>query len=181
MGKLIAAAGLGALYAAFAMLGSVITAVTGVPAVSGGMIISVLGGMVLSFCCLSIGLFGYASFAGLIYGILALSFPAMGPPGFLPKVLIGLAGGFVADLCWILLRRWRLAGSLIAGGASQGVIGGLIIVMGLIFRIPGIEKAVKMKWLAVGGGFVLGAIGGFLAFIVFQNLKNTKVIQRLNS
>jgi hypothetical protein len=48
-------------------------------------------------------------------------------------------------------------------------------------RIPGIEKALKLLWPTVIGGFVIGAVGGFVGHIVFGRLRDTQVLKRLRA
>jgi hypothetical protein len=179
--RLMVAASFGVLYAVFAMLGSTITAVTGIPAVSGGIFISLAGGFVFALACLSLRSFGSAALAGLFYGILALAFPAMGPPGFAPKIVIGVIGGVIADLMFRLLRRWEVPASISAGGFSQAAIGVTIIGAGLLLGMPGIERASKLLWIALAGGLVIGGIGGFIGQRIYNQLKDTNLFRRLRA
>lgn len=179
IGQLIAAGSLGVMYTVLIILGSSISTIVGVPII-GGLINVLFGSIVFAFSCLVIRKFGSATITGLIYGITALPLPVLGAAGFLPKIIIGFGGGLVADAVFLIFRKNDKIAAPMLGGFSETAIGALIIIFGFIFGLPIAPLLLKLfkQWLAYAD-FVIGAIGGLLGFLIYNNLRNTTVVRRL--
>ncbi len=130
--------------------------------------------------------FGAATLGITIFAILTLPLPLLGPPGFLPKVLLGPAYGLPIDLMFLALRKnEKLAAYVIGVGVtlSQGI--GLLFLFKLI-KFPGGQAVVNFATTQPGITIVLvmmviqGIIGTILGLRVYYRIKNTAVVQRIH-
>lgn len=178
--QLITAAGIGALYAIFSLIGGSITALVGIPAV-GGVVTTFFGAIFFVLSCLVIKRFGAATITGFVYSIVALGLPVMGPPGFLPKIVIGALAGLVADILYVLLKRKEKVAVIGIGAISQITIAFANLGFGFLFSIPGIEKLAKLflSVVTISALLIIGGIGGLIGYIIFNKLRNTAVVRKI--
>lgn len=179
--KLIAIGGLASLEFVVHILASVITATTGIMMASGA-ITAIVGPLLLSLCLLTVDRFG----AGFVYltlvGILDLPLAISGPPGFLPKIPIFMSMGFIADLLYkIFKNRSKLTAVSIVGGFNNVYLVLAVIAAGLLIGIPGIEEVATLVPLPIliVALFVVGAISGYFGYLIYQKIKNTSVVRRI--
>lgn len=179
--KIMAITGVAALYIVLAILFTVIQSTTGIIG-SGSVIMIPLAAMLIIFCCLLIQKFGTATLFEIIYGIGALPLATSGPPGFLPKVAIAVSGGIVIDITFTLLKKNKLAASMVAGALGEAVISFGVVGVGILFSIPGMEFARKILFspLAIFV-FILGGFGGYLGYLTYNKLKNTAIVRRIQA
>lgn len=178
--RLITAGSLGVLATVLALAGAGIAAVTGVPGTSGFFTVLTTP-IVVVICSLILNQFGAVTMMEFIHGVLEVPLPLTGAPGFLFKVPILIFSGLFVDILYLILKRnQRFAVSIIGG--FYIVFGGVAVVLiGRLVNMPGVQEAEKflinpaMLMLAFFGG----AIGGNLGYIVFQKIKNTSVVKRI--
>lgn len=176
--RLIAAGSLGVVYLILSLSGGIFQTFVGIPGAA-GFIMGFLGALLLAFCCLSINQFGAATLMTFVYGVLAIPLPVLGTPGFFPKIAMAVLAGLAADSVYHLLRKNEKVAAMIVGAVAESVITGLFFGLGLLFNMPGIEKALKF---ALSGSiviFVLGLFGGYIGYLIFDRLRNTGVVRRI--
>src|SRR5215210_977579 len=169
--------GLGVLRLVFSLLGAAVPGLLGIPGSSGVINILWAGGF-LALPPLITRALGSATVAAVIYSLLALPLPLSGPPGFLPKVLIGILSGLTADLVMMLVRiapNFERSLSTLAGAASQTVLGISLVLLGIAFQVPGIDQAAKLQFSLPGMAATIlgGAFSGFLGWLVYHALKES--------
>jgi len=178
--KLITAGSIGVLYFILSLFGAGVQAVAGFVG-AGGIINSFLTPIMAVICLFVIDQFGAATVMFTVIGILELPFPLTGTPGFLPKVFILTGAGIFVDIMYFFLKRDKKTASLIIGGVLTLYLAFTIVGAGRLFKLPGIEWTAKMLYsppvllLAV----VVGALGGFLGYIIYEKIKNTAVVRRI--
>lgn len=125
--------------------------------------------------------FGAAAIGTTILAILDLPTTLLGPPGFLPKVLLGLTVGIFMDILYLIFkRRGRLAAFSIAIGAiSISEISYTLMLR--VFSLPGWEKLLRLLFSSLGLGFVLthGTIGAFIGLAILRRIRNTAIVKRI--
>lgn len=176
--KLIAVGSLGVLAIILMLFGAGITSVVGISltGVTNALVIPA----VLVFCLFLIPKLWSVILLTLIYGVMSLLLPVTGPPGFFPKIIICVSQGFTAGILFFSLRKHPKLNSLLIGGISQ-----LVAIFGVLWfshwvNIPGIEHTFKLvSPVTIGGAFIVGAFGGHLGYLLYQKLKNTAVVKRI--
>ena len=102
--KLMAAGSLGALALVLELLGSGISAVTGIPML-GGVINAIVVSAMMIICLFVVDQLGAVTLMSTVRGVLTLPFHIAGLPGFLPKVPIAIIAGVIVDLLYLPLKR----------------------------------------------------------------------------
>lgn len=178
--KLVSAGALGVLLLVLSLGGAAIAGVTGIPGSSGIINVFVSGAM-FALCCLVIRRFGAATIMGFVYSVLAIPLPLFGTPGFVPKILLGISSGLLADVIFLILRRNERIASLAVGAATQLLISLGIVVTGRLFGMPGIEQFEKIAFSPVGiiAAIVIGGIAGFLGWLIYSRIRDTAVVVRI--
>jgi hypothetical protein len=172
---------LGALGAATlvlaAALGTGLTAATGIPMI-GGIFNAVITASVLTIGAKGVERFGAGIILWFVLSMLAIPTLTMGPPG-VHKIIIGLFGGLVWDLTFLLVGR-RLAGYLVAGGVMM-----LSIMLGVLgasiwLGLPGKERLLGAIAMLIPFNFILGLIGTYLGFKLFDaKVSEVGYVQRM--
>lgn len=177
--KLMAIGGLAALTVVLQLLGAGINALAGT--VGASVINTILGSAMIAICLFVVDQFGAATIMYTVFGVLALPFSISGTPGFLPKVPIMIAGGIILDILYLVFQRNKQIASLVIGGLRTLYVGVAVIEVGRLFGMPGIEQSAKFLYSAIGiaSAFVLGAIGGYLGYIIYQKIKSTSIVLRI--
>lgn len=180
--KLMALAGLAAVDLAGGIAGGMIQAAVGIPGAA-GVVMIFWGPMVYVFNCMLIRQFGSVTIMMVFYGIAALPLPVVGPPGFLPKILIGLIAGVVTDTLYFFLRRSKRIAALVIGATNPPLYQLLIFGLGTAFGVPGIERLGRIVLSPVTIVVIMGAgaLGGFLGYDVFDRLKGSSVVKRIQA
>jgi len=179
--KLMAAGSLGVLSVILQLAASGITATTGV-AMASGVITSFTVPMLLVLCLQVVDRPG----AGLVFmtvtGILNLPLAIAGPPGFLSKVFVQMGMGLIADLIFAAFKKHStLIPSLIIGGVDVVYITFTVIAVGQLLNVPGIGEITTFVPLPIFivVTFLMGAIGGYLGWLIYRKIKNTAVVKRI--
>ncbi len=183
--KFVAAGSLGVFYVVLSLASAGLAAVSGSP-IGAGIINVFVGGAMYPLVCLIVRQFGAATIMGLVFGLLVLPLPVLGPSGFFLKLPLALILGLVADLVFYLLRRREILASVIAGGIVECIVG---IVLGLVIialKLPGSEGLSKfitspltLLLAGIAGGFLPGGVGGYLGYLLYRKIKNTAVVKRI--
>lgn len=178
--KLVVAGGLAIVYLVLGLSGGVLQAILGFPGAA-GFVMSIASAMMLAFCCLLIKKFGAATIMTFIYSICVLPLPTLGAPGFLPKIVIGTSAGLIADTIYALLKKKEKIACMGIGAITQPLIGFEILGLGFLFSMPGIEKlaGLMLSPLFVVLAVLLGVAGGLLGWFVFDKLKDTAIVRRI--
>jgi len=180
--KLIAAGSLGALRLITALPGAAIAGVTGIPFLSGA-INFLSAGILYSITCLIIPKFGAATLMASIFSILAIPLPLMGPPGFLPKVILGAVYGLLADIVFLFLKKKKRLASVAIGSISSAFAPIVSLGLGYYLGLPGAIDLIKMffKLEIFISGAIVGAIAGYLGWLIYSKIENTTIIKRVQS
>lgn len=158
--------------------GTLIVLATGIPG-SGGVVMFFLYTLLAVLARLVIGRFGAATLSSLVFGALGLAFPILGPPGFLPKLIVTLALGLLVDLSFALTPRRERWGSLLAG-LLVGYAG--LAMIALMFRVflpelyPGFMRFFSI-FLAIN--WAEGLLGGWLAWLFYRRIKNRYAVRQI--
>jgi hypothetical protein len=127
--------------------------------------------------------FGAAAIGVTVLVILTLPMGFVGPPGFLPGVLLGPTTGFSIDILYFFLKkREKLAAYVIAVAAI--LIQEIFYISLLwLFSIPGWDKSLKLLVSLPGIGFVFfhGILGGTIGYIILKRIRNTAIVKRIQS
>lgn len=186
--KLVAAGSVGVAMLIFSLAGGMLNSVTGVGGVGGLINVFVQGGLT-AFIVLSAKQFGSATIAWLVFSFLAIALPIMGPPGFFFKIFNGILIGICSDIAYLFLSRKRekVIGVVIGGVSMVSANVPLLIALSLM----------GINWLAIAEGlseilvtfpgflflfflsFLIGTMAGYLGWLVYDRLKNTSVIKRI--
>ncbi len=178
--NLIAIGSLTVLEVVLEMMASVITATTGVMFAS-GVLTTILRPLFVVNALLITNKFGTAFIFMTISGILTLPITLSGPPGFLPKIPVLMSLGLILDLIYAVLKKNKLAAAILIGGVDSLYSAFVLIAVGRLLRVPGMDAALKLVPLPVFIGvlLIMGAIGGLLGIFVYQKIKDTSVVKRM--
>lgn len=127
--------------------------------------------------------FGAAAIGTTVLAIVDLPTTFLGPPGFLPKILLGIAVGISIDMLYLIFKKKeKLAVFLIAMGAIF-ISEIFYILMLRVFSIPGWEKSLKLLFSPMGAGFVLihGTIGALIGLAILKRIRNTAIVKRIQT
>jgi hypothetical protein len=178
--QLAAAASLGVLIFLLNLAtGTLIVQATGIP-VSGGFVMFFLFTAVAVFARLIFGRFGGATLAAIVFGVLGLGAPVLGPPGFFPKVIIVLVLGLLVDISFALVRNKPKVSSMLAGILVCYAGLGAILLIFKVFLPPQPYAAffkIVPYFLAVN--WAEGIVGGLLGWFIYNKLKDRQVVRRV--
>ena len=178
----VVTAALGALRFVLSLAGATIPGVIGIPGMSG--VINILwAGAFLALPPLITRSFWSSTLSATFYSLLALPLPLSGPSGFFPKILIGITTGLLADVIYTLLKRQELGAALGIGAAGQTLLGFEIAWLGMLFRVPGIDKyaAIQFSLAGILSTILGGTISGLLGWAVYRRMRDSDVVKRVRS
>lgn len=179
--QLIAAGAMGALLALAAMLELPLNVITGIPG-SGGIVGTFFELTVFIFALLLVPRFGVGAVVGGIGMLVVLPIPVFGPAGFLPKVAIGFVLGLLFDIFFLLFKRFGKWGVVMMTPLLILISDAIIGVMFLFFQTPTMMASFSgfVPILIFNLVFIIeGVAGSLAAWHVFQKLKNTAVVRRI--
>lgn len=117
---------------------------------------------------------------GAIVAVLFLPIPALGPAGFLPKVVILFAGAIMVEVILLLtLPRWPKIGAAVSGAAGDVVMIILMIWLFSLFGLPGAKKFLDLALIFIILGIVEGSLGGLTGELIYEKIQKRPIIQRL--
>lgn len=180
--KLVAIASLVVLAFIGSLAGGFLVALTGIPG-AGGFISPFFVMIVVIFALLVIRKFWTATIGTVIYSFLVLPTPIFGPPGFLPKILIIVALGIWIDMVYFLFKKNDRLASVMTGILSALVVPLLLMSIGLLFNMPGIDKFIKvlLSPFPIIFSAAIGAVGGYIGYLLYNKLKNTAIVRRIQA
>ena len=179
LNKLIACGSLGVLSLLLQLPATALVGFIGIPLI-GGLINIFIARTIESLTILTIDKFGAATLQNLVVGILAIPFLYMGPPGFLPKLIIVLLNGLIIDILFLFGKNKKISAMLSIGIASL-LFGLYYVQIGRYFAIPGIEETAKifLSPLMMLGTFMAGATSGYLGWVIYNKIKKTAIVKRI--
>lgn len=123
--------------------------------------------------------FGSAMLLGLLVSILFVPLPFFGPPGFIPKVFVLLAAGFLIDILSLLLKRGAKAYGFI-GFVSAEITYIIFLSAFIAFGVPLAERLISLAVPLAFSSAIEGSLGGFCAYLAFNKIKDKPWIKRIN-
>lgn len=180
--KLIAAGSFGALRLVLSLPGVVLAAITGIPFLQGAINFPIIA-IMFAITPLVIGEFGAVIVMALVVNILAIPLPLIGPPGFLPKIVVGVAYGIVADIVYALLKRNKKLAAIAVGAVIDGFAPVIDFSMWSLLSVPGAAEAARvfLSPIYIVIGFMFGGVFGYIAWFIYTKLRNTTVIKRIQA
>ncbi|MBT4351717.1 hypothetical protein HOD20_04255 [archaeon] len=178
--KFIVIGSMAVLIVAFSLIGLSINAITGGP---------YFGGFLNSFGLISIGVvcvliinrFGSGTMMYSILSILAIPLPLLGPSGLILKVPMIMLSGVIADLIYLIFKSNKLLFSLFVGGPILYFYSYMLAQFSIMLDIPGFDLTIKL--LSTPLGIVLnllfGAIFGYVGYLIYNKIKNTSIVKRI--
>jgi len=179
--RLFIASGFAALYAAAGIIGSILQSVFGVPGIA-GVIMVFLGPFLVVFTLNTFKKFGGTFFMCLIYSIIVIPFNVLGTPGFFPKIVIGIISGLIVELLFLLPLRKYFIWNAFIGGVYELVVGYSIVLLGILFRMPGINELAKISlmWYFIIPAFIISSISGYLGLRIYKNMEGTPLMTKVH-
>jgi hypothetical protein len=117
----------------------------------------------------------------IIYVLLVTPFPAVGPPGFLPKIPLVIAAATLSEVIFALFERMsELAGALTGGFLSLSMIVGVVYILQL-FNVAGTSEIMELGVPLYILVFLEGAAGGFLGQKLSCRVKDRKALKRFKT
>jgi hypothetical protein len=146
----------------------------------GGVIVNFVIPTVLVLTGLLVDEYGAITLSGMIYAFLAIPLPAIGPPGFLPKLGIIAGGVILGELVFIALSANRVVASVATGTVIIGVSSLLFWTALEFFEVTGVTSAVAELGLTIVVivGAIQGAIGGFVGGKIFDRIETRPSVRR---
>jgi len=148
----------GFIYVVNLLSGLLIVSATGIP-FSGAFIMFFLYGCVAVFARETAGWGLSATWYSLVFGVLALLSPVLGPPAFLPKLAILAGMGLLVDLSYLVIPKTKAAS--IVGGilVAYGGLGLIVLALALFLR-PAYDRFLPLIPWFLGVNWVQGLLAG---------------------
>lgn len=172
--KLIAIGALGGLWAIISL-----------PGLSLGLITRLFSGsfagLMFPLTVLIVRQFGAGAITAFVFSLLTTPLSTLGPIAILPRLLIDTSEGLFIDVLYLYFRRNDKIAALVIGFTSTAI---LPFLMAIILIQAGLEIVEKSLKFIVTTPFILaflfgGLIEGYIAYLIYQKIKNTSVIKRV--
>ena len=142
---------------------------------------SLIIGFSYSFIVLLFKKPGAVSLWSIIFGILAIPFPVMGPPGLFLKVIYSGFWGLLADIIYILLKKSEKVTAIVIGIVE---IGAGIPLAVLFWQVLGMFEISRqyiefMTVFYITGGIIIGGSIGYLGYILYKKIEKTNLVRRI--
>ena len=174
---LIAAGAMGALLALTALSEIPLNVITGVLG-AGGVIGTFFELIVFVFAIMLIPRFGTGAIVAGIAAIILLPLPVFGPPGFLPKVAMLFGFGLLYDLLFFFFKRYGKWALALTTSALIILFDVAFYFVLLLFKVQ--TNLSLAAFLIFNAVFIVeGIAGSLVGWYVFQKLKNTAVVKRI--
>lgn len=161
-------------------IGAGIIAVTGIPGGS-ALVTGITNLIVVTFVALAIKKFGTIGLLYLVYGILALPTDmAGGPPGFVWKIPL-LAGSALVFELFLRFTNYRKLG-FIVGLPIFTLFGFAVYLLAYwLLGMPEFDKLLKALPVIFVMFTILGYIGIWLGFVIYNRLKEKRIIRQITA
>ena len=160
--------------------GAAIATAVGVPAAGGVVMFFLLPAVILLFRHI-LNRFYAATLVLGVFGFVALATPILGPPGFLPKVLIALAFGMIIDGAYNVTAFLgdRLVLRSAIAGIAFGYAGCAVIYLVFMCFLPPepFEAFKKLLKLYLVLNLFEGALGGATAAYLYRKVEKRPAIR----
>ncbi len=172
--KLIATGALGVLWA-----------VGSLPLLSIGLITRLFSGSLSGFMfpltVLVVRQFGAATIAAFVFSLLTTPLSTLGPAFLLPRLVLDTLAGLFVDLLYLYLRRNDKIAALSIGFFTTAV---WPFIMAKILIQLGLEPVERSLRFIFTSPLILtflfgGLVEGFIAYLVYQRIRNTAVVGRI--
>ena len=158
-------------------LGAVIVSATGVP-MAGGLITGFVMAFFFAITTITIKKFGSGLILALLVTLLSAPTANMGPPGAY-KIIVGLFIGLVIDLILLAGRNSKISYYI-----SIPIAYAFSLPINLIFMkylgLQGFEKLFNFLIPGMIIYFINALLGVWLAFKVYNKIKNKKIIKQIS-
>src|SRR3989344_2613158 len=161
-------------------IGAGIIAVTGIPG-SSAFITGISNLMFLTFVALVVRKFGVLTLFYLVYAVIALpTHMAGGPPGFIWKIPLLAISAFLMDIV-LYYTKFKKVGFII-GLPILTVFGFLLyLVTYYLLGMPEFEKLYSVMVVMSIIFIALGYFGMWIGFILYNKMKNKRIIAQIGS
>lgn len=124
--------------------------------------------------------FGTFSITLLIFGLLAFPTASSGPVGFWPKIIINFLVGFLGDIFMSAAKykRWAVIASFYL--LSTCLLYGLTFAM-IAFGVPEAGKILSIMHFVALGYWIIGSLGLWLGFKVYNKIKDKNIVKQLQN
>ena len=121
-----------------------------------------------------------------VLSIMFLPLPALGPPGFIPKIgLILIAAAIFEGSYWGLKTRFELIASI----GSSAIFGGIVLILFVAmiqFVIPAdmdisVGPVIELGYVVALLGVILGGLGGYIGERIYQKIKDRPAVARVQN
>lgn len=179
--ELIAIGSMSVLMLILMIPGAILNSIT--PFRTGGLN-SLVYTIFIVLCLFIIDKFGASTIMLFLFGILALPLDIVTPPGVFFKVIILTGAGLIGDIVYLLTLRKKKLFALIIGTPILYYLGLAIVFVVEFFGMKNSGLPKNYLNLIVNPFIFLliifvGAIGGLSGYFIFQKIKYTSVIKRI--
>jgi len=127
--------------------------------------------------------FGTITIQTLVEYVLELPLPSM--TFKLLAFISAVVRSLIVDFAFYSLKEREKLSSLLCGGLNSIILSFFYYLIYLVMGIPGADKVPSIIFSPIGLiitftiVFGIGAIGGYVGYLIYQRLKNTSVIKRI--
>src|SRR3989344_7450991 len=147
---------------------------------AGEFIGGITNAIVLTFVALTLNRFGAISIFYLIYSLLALPFPlGGGPPGFMLKIPLLVIPIIFFDLI-LYLTKFKKLGFVVGWPISIFALAIVHLLIFYLLEMPEFDKLLKALPILIIGLIVLGYLGIWIGFKIYNKLKDKRIIQQIS-
>jgi|GEM_PF-5816769 len=178
----VAIAALAAFYVVISLPGGLVAGVTGMAMIAAVVNIVVIG-IMYALVPLIMRRFGAATLWAFLFSVIMLPLPIGGPAGLIIKIPYLTFWGFLADVTYQLFKKSdKLAAIMI----SVVQLGPGVYLSVWLWEILGSQQLAE-ETAKMGGPVValvlsaLGVLFGFVAYLIYNKLKNTAVVKRIQA
>lgn len=178
--QLTAIGALAALNIVISLPGALVSSLTGSSFAGAGINVIVIG-LFYPFVALLFKKVGSVTLWTLIFGILAIPLPIMGPPGLLLKIPYAIFWGILTDITYLIFRRSEKAAAI---AISAFGIGPALILAPLFWKILGASQLEKQyssfsPWYFVLAASVVGGLLGYLSYLIYKKIEKNSIVERI--
>jgi len=163
----------------------VLWAVGSLPLLSIGLITHLFSGsitgLMLPLTVLIVRQFGAATIAAFVFSLLTTPLSTLGPAFLIPRLVLDTSAGLLVDLLYLYFRRNDKIAALLIGFFSTAI---WPFVMGTLLIRLGLEQVERSLTFILTSPLILtflfgGLVEGFIAYLIYQRIKNTSVVRRI--